>query len=57
VTVRLEAKKALTPAVLEANGYGRLVTLRRGEAVEIPQFIHYRLEKNQFKEIRCVIKA
>lgn len=56
VTVRLEAKKALTPAALKANGYERLVALRRGEVVEIPQFIHYRIEKDQFKEIRCVIK-
>lgn len=57
VTVRLEAKKTLTSAALKVNGYERLVSLRRGEVVEIPQFIHYRIEKDQFKEIRCVIKA
>lgn len=56
VTVRLEAKKSLTSAALKANGYERLVSLGRGEVVEIPQFIHYRIEKDQFKEIRCVIK-
>lgn len=56
VTVRLVAKKALSPADLKANGYERLVSLSQGEVVEIPQFIHYRIEKEQFKEIRCVIK-
>ncbi len=56
VTARLEAKKALTPATLKENGYERLVALRQGQVVEIPQFIHYRIEKDQFIEICCVIK-
>ncbi len=56
VTVRLEARKALTPAVLKENGYEHLVSLGQGDVIEIPQFIHYRIENDRFKEIRCVIK-
>lgn len=56
VTVRLEARKALTPAVLKENGYEHLVSLGQGDVIEIPQFIHYLLENGKFKEIRCVIK-
>lgn len=54
--VRLEGKKALTSDVLKENGYERLVEVSRGDVVEIPQFIHYRIENGKFKEIRCLIK-
>ena len=54
--VRLEGKKALTTAVLKKNGYERLAEVSRGDVVEIPQFIHYRIENGKFREIRCLIK-
>lgn len=56
VAVRIEGKKALTPEVLKENGYERLVVVDRGDVVEIPQFIHYRIENGKFREIHCLIK-
>lgn len=54
--VRLKGKLPLPRAVLAEKGYDRLSTPGLGEAIEIPQFIHYRIESGKFVEIRCVIK-
>ena len=56
VAVRLEGKKALTSDVLKENGYERLAVVGQGDVVEIPQFIHYRMENGKFREIHCLIK-
>jgi SnoaL-like protein len=41
--VRLEGIQDLTAEQVAEAGYERLATLKRGEAVTIPQFIHYHL--------------
>ena len=42
--VRLEGLSDLTPAMLEAEGLGRIQPLAKGQVVTIPQFIHYHLD-------------
>jgi hypothetical protein len=54
--VRLKGKIPLTRAVLAERGYDRLALPGPGEVIELPQFIHYRIENGKFVEIRCVIK-
>ncbi len=54
--ISLKGKKPLSQAVLAEKGYNRLATPDPGEAIEISQFIHYRIENGKFVEIRCVIK-
>jgi hypothetical protein len=56
VIVRLEGKKDLTEKQLKENDYERLGAIKKGQIIEIPQFIHYRIVRGLFKEIRCVIK-
>ena len=53
---RLEGKLLLPQTVLSEKGYDRLATPGPGEAIELPQFIHYRIKNGKFAEIRCVIK-
>ena len=53
--VRVEAKKALTPEILQAQGYPSLAPLSAGQVIELPQFIHYHLENGKFSTARCVI--
>ena len=54
--VRLKGKIPLPRTVLAEKGYDRLSVPGPGESIEIPQFIHYRIENGKFIEIRCVIK-
>jgi hypothetical protein len=56
VIVRLEGREPLSSDMLKEKGFGRLAVPAQGEVVEIPQFIHYRIENGKFAEIRCVIK-
>lgn len=51
--VRLEALRDLTAQALLAEGLERLVSLRAGDVVEIPQFIHYHLD-GQGKIVRAL---
>jgi elongation factor P--beta-lysine ligase len=53
--VILHAVNDLTPAMLAAEGFDRLVPLRRGETVTIPQFIHYHLEKGEIVRALCAV--
>lgn len=53
--VRLEAHRDLTQDVLAEAGYGRLMGLREGQVVEIPQFIHYHLEGGKFVKALCAV--
>lgn len=54
-TVRLEGIRDLTPEILAAQGYDRLVSMPAGVIVELPQFIHYHLEHGKFVSARCAI--
>ena len=56
VVVRLKGEKTLSPDMLKEEGYDRLAVPAEGEVLEIPQFIHYRIENGKFVEIRCFIK-
>jgi ketosteroid isomerase-like protein len=53
--VRLEGRRALDAATLEAAGYGRLVPLAIGQVVEIPQFIHYHLRGGKIIRAACAV--
>lgn len=54
-TVRLEGKSDLTQAMMEKKGLGRLVVLRRGQIVDLQQFIHYHLREGKFSKALCSI--
>jgi len=54
--VRLEGKEPLALETLKERGFDRLAIPEKGEIIEIPHFIHYRIENGKFVEIRCVIK-
>ena len=54
-TVRLEARDDLTPAMLAAKGLDRIVALKRGEVVEMRQFIHYHLANGRFSRAMCAV--
>lgn len=54
--VRLKGKMPLPHAVLAEKGYERLATPGPGEVIELPQFIHYRINNGKFTEIWCIIK-
>ena len=53
--VVLHALDDLTPAMLAERGFDRLVSLRRGETVTIPQFIHYHLENGKIVRALCAV--
>ena len=54
--VRLQGLKDLPAEVLRAEGFERLVGLPAGAVVEIPQFIHYRLNaQGQFTKAECAV--
>lgn len=53
--VRLEAIADLTPELLAEHGYGRLVTLRKGDVAVIPQFIHYHFEGGKIVRAICAV--
>ena len=53
--VRLEAKADLTEEMLAARGFGGLVTLTRGQVIEVPQFIHYHLRDGKFAKALCTV--
>jgi hypothetical protein len=53
--VRLEAVRDLTQEALAARGLHRLVTLRAGDVVVIPQFIHYHFEHGKIVRALCAI--
>lgn len=57
VVVRLEGLDDLTPQILADAGYDRLVSLRRGEVIRIPQFIHYSLRDSKFTSVICCISG
>jgi hypothetical protein len=42
--VRLEGIRDMTPELMEEQGLERIATLKRGQIVTIPQFIHYHFD-------------
>jgi len=42
--VRLEGLEDMTPELMKRHGLERIATLRKGEVVTIPQFIHYHFD-------------
>ena len=55
--VRLEGLVDISANDLQAAGYGRLMTPRVGQVVEIPQFIHYHLQGGKFSRVVCAVAA
>lgn len=53
--VKLHARDDLTVALLARQGFERLVPLKRGETVTIPQFIHYHLENGKIVRALCAV--
>lgn len=53
--VRLEALADLTPQILAERGLERLYPLAKGQVVEVPQFIHYHIEKGKFVRAICSV--
>lgn len=53
--VRLEGIRELTQETLEAQGLGRLVGLKVGQVVEIPQYIHYHLRDGKIVRAGCAM--
>ena len=51
--VRIEGAKELSPETVAASDYPKLTPLAVGQAVVIPQFIHYHLENGKFKKVVC----
>ena len=54
-TVRLEAKADLTEEMLRERGLAGLFTLRKGQVLEVPQFIHYHLQDGKFARAMCAV--
>ncbi len=53
--VRIECQQDLTQDILDAQGYGRLFPIAKGEVQEIPQFIHYYLKDGKITRVGCAI--
>jgi hypothetical protein len=53
--VQLEGIKDLTLEILAEHGYDRIVGLKAGEIVTIPQFIHYHLEDGKIVRALCAV--
>jgi hypothetical protein len=54
-TVRLEAKHDLTAEMLAEKGLERIVALKRGNVVEMQQFIHYHMVDGRFSRAICAV--
>lgn len=55
--VRIKAFKTITAEALAANGIKGIMPIAAGVAIDIPQFIHYRLQDGKFKEGACLISG
>lgn len=53
--VRLEAIKALNKETLSQQGLDNIIALRKGQVIEIPQFIHYHLREGRFHKVLCSV--
>jgi ketosteroid isomerase-like protein len=53
--VRLEGIDDVTPAMLAAQGLERIVPIRKGQVITIPQFIHYHLENGKIVKALCAV--
>lgn len=53
--VRIEAKQDVTAEALAAQGLEGLVTMKKGDVVVIPQFIHYHLENGKIVRALCAV--
>ncbi len=51
--VRIEGRRELSRATLEAAGYGGLHPVQAGQVIEIPQLIMYRLDHGKFTKVYC----
>jgi hypothetical protein len=53
--VRIEGRRELTRATLEAAGYGGLHPIEPGQVIEMSQLIMYRLEGGRFSKVYCAL--
>ena len=53
--VRLEGKKDLGPEILKNSEYPSLHPISKGQIIEMPQFIHYRLSGGKFSLVTCLV--
>lgn len=53
--VRLEARQDMTAEALAEQGLDGLVTMKKGDVVVIPQFIHYHLENGKIVRALCAV--
>ena len=53
--IRLEAKQDMTAKALAEQGLDGLVTMKKGDVVVIPQFIHYHLENGKIVRALCAV--
>ena len=53
--VRLTGLKPLTPEILAAKGFERLMGPEPGQTIVIPQFIHYHLKDGKFARALCAV--
>lgn len=55
--VRVEGIKDLDKQTLEANGYGGLFPINKGDVQEMQQYIHYHLKDGKILSVGCAIPA
>jgi hypothetical protein len=55
--VRITAHKSITAQALATHGIRGVLPMEAGVAIDIPQFIHYQLEKGRFKTGACLISG
>lgn len=55
--VRITARKTITAEALAAQGIKAIMPIEAGVRMDIPQIIHYRLEKGRFKHAVCVVSG
>ena len=53
VAMRLDAFDDLSPEVLAANGIARMPAIPKGTVYENEMFIHYEVENDRLKLLRC----
>jgi hypothetical protein len=51
--VRIEGIRELTPEAIASSDYPRLTPLKVGQAIVIPQFIHYHISNGKFVKVEC----
>ncbi len=54
-SVRLEAVVTLSRETLRRQGLDNIVAQRKGQVIELPQFIHYHLREGKFRQVLCSV--